>query len=168
MKIRGKTKFEAPRKTVRLARTVSGPSGEEKYEEVTIRVRALPVGSERAMFSLFPEPVAPQDYAKDGRGIVLRDPDTKKPILQPMVTPEFLAAQDKAMQGRMGYLLFNGIDDPEVQFSVQGEQNKPDFYYQVFAEVVDFGLTMGDIGHLVSEITGLMNLSQDIEDAKGN
>lgn len=167
MKIRGKTKFDVPRKTVRLARTVSGPSGDQ-YEELVIRVRALPVGTERKMFELFPEPERPQDYAKDGRGMVLRDPDTKKPIIVPVDTPQYLEASSKATKNRMAYILYHGIDDPEVELPKLPDPVTPAFYEAFFEELVEFGLTMGDLGHLMTEITTLMNVSADIETAKGN
>ena len=168
MKIRGKDRFDVPRKTVRLARTVSGTDGQERIEEITIRVRALPVGTERKMFELFPEPDRPQDYAKDHRGMIMRDPDTKKPIIREMDTPTYLAETAAATKYRMAYMLYNGIDDPEVKFETAGDQNTADFYKGVFEELVTFGLTMGDLGRLMTEITGLMNLGQDIEDVKGN
>ena len=167
MKIRGKVKFDVPRKTVRLARTVSGPDG-DSYEEITIRVRALPVGADRKMFSLFPEPERPQDYLKNALGVILRDPDTKKAVIGPVDTPEFLAAQQAAFQNRMAYILYHGIDDPEVKFETNGDPNSAGFYLSVYSELIEFGLTMGDLGHLMSEITSLMNVGADIEASKGN
>lgn len=167
MKVRGKAKFDVPRKTVRLVRTVSGPEG-DSFEEMVIRVRALPVGAERKMFELFPEPERPQDYVKDGRGMVLRDPDTKKPVVAGVDTPKYLEDVNSATKWRMAYMLYHGIDDPEVKFETEGDANTPDFYKKVFEELVSFGFTMGDLGRLMSDISDLMNISNDLESAKGN
>lgn len=167
MKIRGKQKFDVPRKTVRLARTVSGPDG-EVYEELQIRVRALPVGSERKMFELFPEPERPSDYAKDARGMVLRDPETKKPVIVPVDSPAYLEASSKATKNRMAYILYHGIDDPTCELPALPSPVTPAFYEAFFEELVEFGFTMGDLGTLMTAITELMNVSADLENAKGN
>jgi len=168
MKIRGKQKFNTPRKVVMLTRTTS-EEGVEGTETVQIRVRALPMGIDQKMFELFPEPVKPQDWAKDAKGIILRDPETKKPMIADVETPEYRDAARLSMHNRMGYILFHGIDDPEVQFDVtEGQEKNAAFYSGVFQQLVDFGFTMGDLSRLVAEITSLMNLSEDVETAKGN
>lgn len=168
MKIRGKTKFDVPRKVVRLARTTTGENGVESMEELAIRVRALPVGNETKMFDLFPEPPKPQGWAMDARGVVLRDPETKKPQVADLETPEWREANRKSFQGRMAFILFHGIDDPEVEKPAAPEKDTPEFYTAFFKELVEFGFTMGDLGRLMGEITNLMNLSEDIEKARSS
>lgn len=173
MKIRGKDKFAVPRKVVRLGRTITGEegtpdAGKESLEELTIRVRALPVGTETKMFDLFPEPPKPQEWAKDAKGVVLRDPETKKPMVVDVETPEWREASRKATHGRMGYIIFHGIDDPGVEKPAKPERDTPEFYSSFFEELVAFGFTMGDLGLLMTEITNLMNLSEDIEKQRGN
>ena len=168
MKIRGKTKFDVPRKVVRLTRTTSGEGGKEALEELTIRVRALPVGTETKMFDLFPEAPKPQQWATNGQGVILRDPETKKPQLADIETPEWRDANRKATHGRMAYILFHGIDDPDVEKPTAPEKDTPDFYAAFFQELVEFGFTMGDLSRLMSEITDLMNLSEDIERARSS
>lgn len=169
MKIKGKQKFNTPRKVVTLMRTTSEGEGEEVQETLSIRVRALPVGVDQKMFDLFPEPPKVEDWAKDAKGMILRDPETKKPIVREVETPEWVQANRKVTQLRMAYIIYHGIDDPNVNFEVEGQdRTKPEFYEGIFAKLVEFGFTMGDLGRLMGEITGLMNISEDIETAKGN
>lgn len=168
MKIRGKMKFEVPRKVVRLARATSGQDGVEGREELLVRVRALPVGTETKMFDLFPEPPKAQTYAKDARGVILRDPETKKTILTDDETPEWREANRRATHGRMAYIIYHGIDDPEVEKPTLPNPETPEFYSAFFNELVEFGFTMGDLGTLMSEITNLMNLAEDIDTARSS
>jgi hypothetical protein len=167
MKIRGKQKFSTPRKVVTLTRATS-EDGKEGIETIQIRVRALPMGVDQKMFELFPEPVKPQDWAKGPGGIILRDPETKKPMIADLETPEWRDLNRKTTHGRMAYILFHGIDDPSVEFEQDGDNNTAAFYEQLFDKLVDFGFTMGDLTKLMGEITGLMNLSEDVETTKGN
>lgn len=168
MKIRGKTKFDVPRKVVRLMRTTSGDGGVEGLEELSIRVRALPVGSETKMFDLFPEIPKPQGWAMDAKGVVLRDPETKKPTVTDVETPEWRDSNKRGFQGRMAYILYHGMDDPEVEIPAKPEKDTPEFYTAFFQELVEFGFTMGDLGKLMGEITNLMNMSEDIEKARSS
>lgn len=167
MKIRGKERFEVPRKVVRLVRTTTAENGVESREEISIRVRALPVGADSQMFELFPEPEKPQDWAKDHRGAVLRDPETKKPIVKDMETPEWRQASRKAQHARLAFVVYNGIDDPSVELPPKPAEGLAEFYAKFFDELVSFGLTMGDMGKLMEEVMNLMNISQDVESAKG-
>lgn len=168
MKVRGKMKFETPRKVVTLKRATSGDEGVVGEEMLQIRVRALPVGVDSKMFELFPEPPKPQDYAKNAAGIIIRD-ENKKGVIVDVETPEWVTANRKMTQLRMAYIIFHGIDDPNVDFEV-GDQDKtkPEFYQGIWDKLIEFGFTMGDLGRLMGEITSLMNIADDIEVAKGN
>ena len=167
MKIRGKNKFNTPRKVVTLTRTTS-EGDKSEIETIQIRVRALPMGVDQKMFELFPEPVKPQDYAKNAAGVIIRDPETKKTTIVDVETPEWREANRKTVHNRMAYIIYHGVDDPAVEFELEGDNNKPEFYEQLFVKLTEFGLTMGDMSKLMSEITGLMNLSEDVETARGN
>jgi len=172
MKIRGKAKLNTPRKVVTLVRTTSEEvDGKqvEQQEVIQIRVRALAMGIDQKMFELFPEPVKPQDYLKNASGVIMRDPETKKTTIVDVETKEWREANSKIIHGRMAYILFHGIDDPSVDFEANGaDVTKAEFFYGLFDRFVEFGLTMGDLTKLMGEITGLMNLSEDIETSKGN
>lgn len=165
MKIGKREKFNTPRKVVTLVRTTS----EEGMETLSIRVRALPMGADQKMFELFPEPTKIEDWAKDIKGIILRDPETKKPLTTMVETPAWREANRKMTNGRLGYVLYHGIDDPDVDFDMEGkDRSKSEFYEEVFTKLVEFGFTMGDLSKLMGEIMGLMNLSEDVEAVKGN
>lgn len=168
MKIRGKEKFETPRKVVTLKRATSGDDGAGE-EMLQIRVRALPVGVDSKMFELFPEAPKPQQWAKNPEGVLIRDPDTKKTMIVDVETPEWTTANRKMTQLRMAYIIYHGIDDPNVDFEIEGQdKTKPEFYEGIWQKLIAFGFTMGDLGRLMSEITSLMNIADDIEVAKGN
>ncbi len=173
MKVRGKQKFNTPRKVVTLTRTTSEDGGEgkpakEAVESLQIRVRALPMGVDQKMFELFPELPKPQDYAKNARGDIIRDPETKKTSIVDVETPEWREHNRKITHCRMAYIIYHGVDDPMVEFEQDGDPNTPAFYEQLFVKLTEFGFTMGDLSRLMGEITGLMNLSEDVETAKGN
>lgn len=155
MKIGERTSISTPTKRITIEREDGG--------SVSITVRALPVDAQGTLSVMFAEAPKPHEMIYGQNGLPLRDPKTNKVLTQEVETDQWRARDHETTNARMGYIVYHGIDDPDVNFTSNG--NNREHYLAVFQELVDFGFTLGDILKITSEIMELMNLDKDIEEA---
>lgn len=146
-----------------------------KGTPLTIKIQALPIGTDDRGAALFPRPTPPERpvikskpkvegaaplYEYNDDGSVMKRIDAQD--------PEYLAALKERARGFGAFILYHGIADEKVSWETPVMDAKPAFYHAIYKEMEDSGLFLfGDGAILVESILTLSNMDKKkVEAAK--
>lgn len=123
-------------------------------------IEALPLGEESVPYDLFPHPEPPEDFKRDARNQIMRDPKTDRPLLFPnKEDPEYLRRVTLSAQRRAAYVVRRGVrNDAQIEFDADRDPGVPvkqddrvawEIYCDaVFRELREAKLSAGEINRI--------------------
>ena len=152
MRIAGRTPTSYAKEIVFL------PRGDEP--PLQFEIEALPLGEESVPYDLFPHPEPPEDFKRDSRNQIIRDPRTDRPLLFPnKEDPEYLRRVTLSAQRRAAYVVRRGVrNDVEIEFDADRDPGVPvkqddrvawEIYCDaIFRELREAKLSAGEINRI--------------------
>ena len=136
----------------------------EDRPPIDVVLTALPLGTTQKLDKKIPGPVPKTIGPLMTGGKVVREADGSPVMLTDKESPKFKEADELANRRQSTLMLHMALaGDPSVEFdSVEDKCKSPqEFADKIFEELSDFGITIGDFGHLVSEVLRVSHLSSD-------
>ena len=157
MRIRGYETPSYPRKRVYLPRGDAPP--------IPFEIEALPLDQDGAIYALFPLPRAPEEYVRDSRNVILRDPKTDKCLSRIVEDdPDYQRDAAKQVSRRHAFIVRRGLRaDANVEFdsdsiepkSLDDARGWDAWADAVLHELAAAKLTMGEVITLSNDVLSL-------------
>lgn len=125
----------------------------EIRDGMELTITALPLGFESRASVVFPTPKPPQKYAEGPGGKILRDPNTKKPVLVDDTEDKAWQEANRIAQRRqMMFVIWKALEGEDIEWNFtknHSDPTNPEFVDAMFDELRDTGFTMGDLAKLM-------------------
>ncbi len=162
MKIGNKPLGKRASKVVKLTR------GEEVHEFTLV---AFPLGFiEVVLQERLPHPIAPRNYIKDANGALMKDRDGFPALEQAWETIPLRKARTKILHLQGIAMVYEGLrEDKTVSWDTPQPtgDNWVSFYEAIQNEMIQAGLTAGELTFLLNEVRGISQRKQkDMEDKR--
>ena len=165
MKIRGET--------VKARATVQCIIPRGAADPIVLTCEALPLDYSEKVKRMFPDPRPPRVFAKDGRGKIIRDPETKVAILEDDFNDaDFVAKNADAQRRQTVYLVYCALRNcSDVEFdcakTLKIEDDHVRFIDALYTELLDSGFSMGDIALIGNDAMRASNVgAAEVEKAR--